>query len=157
MSASTVPAVPSATEIEVKRQAVFTDDDLGNIRSFEDAAKLFNDASVEIVSTDEFGDGFVVLPTNEKNRLCNVPFFIMNTKFSDGDNGLFVTLHVVTKAGEKLIVNDGSTGIRDQMIAIVRKGRSQGLYCPRGLSESKYTYDDPNTGEKKNATTYYLA
>src|SRR5260221_13764104 len=52
---------------------------------------------------------------SDKSMLCGVPFLIVAVKMNVGDNGDFVTLLVLTKSGDRYIVNDGSTGIRDQL------------------------------------------
>ncbi|HWV44407.1 MAG TPA: hypothetical protein VN039_00025 [Nitrospira sp.] len=146
MSDSVVPTVP---------QVILSEDDLGAVQSFADAMQLMQDARVDVVSTDDLGDGFVVLPTDGKASLVGVPFIILNMRFHTGDMGEFVILHVVTEDGRKLIVNDGSTGIRDQCKGYARNNRTQGILCKRGLTRSDYTYED-DKGKSIPATTYYL-
>lgn len=154
---TTTPSVP-----------MWSDDQLGDVKSFSDAMSLLNEANVSVVSTDDLGNGFTVL--KEKDQLIKVPFIILDAILNRGDNGLFVSLYVVTERNEKLIVNDGSTGIRDQVRRYFARlnGRElsvddigshvlKGVMVKNGLSRSDYTYDDPNTGESKNAATYYLS
>ena len=111
------------------------------------------------------GSGFTVLPTDDKFRLLNSELIIVEWHFAVGDNGEFVSLAVVTKDGQKLIVNDGSTGIRDQVKDLEARGIFPPVLVSRGLRVSEYYYD-PNDSDKKSrtqvegyrkATTYYLA
>lgn len=139
------------------------DQTLAEIRSFDDALRQA-EATGELENYSDYGTGFVVLPTAEKNRLVGVPFVILEWRFTNGDNGLFVSCAIVTKNGEKLIVNDGSTGIRDQLVKITEQRKAKGrtepqksLIVERGLTESRYEYPDPKTGEMRPAVTYYLS
>lgn len=134
---------------------ILSEDDFAAIGSFGDALNLMADAHVEIVTTDDLGDGFVVVPTEDKARLVGVQFIIVNMRVHDGNQGEFVTLHIVTEPGEKLIVNDGSTGILAQCKRYIAAGRQRGIVCKRGLTRSDYDYLD-DKGVKRPATTYYL-
>ena len=143
------------------------EDALAAISSFEDAMALLGDAGISVHSTEEFGDGFSVLETKDKVQLVNVPFVILGMRFSTGDNGDFVIIHLVTKDGRKLILTDGSTGIYSQAVKYNSKGISAGLYVPKGLIKSDLRYDEksgkvvrpsePGYDEAKAATTYYLS
>lgn len=129
------------------------------ISSFEDAARYLADAGVDVVNAADFGDGFDILPTKEKTRLVGQPFIILEYSFhpSKEFGGDFVAIRLVTKAGEKLILTDGSTGIREQLKTIAGESNTtQGLFIPRGLRASDYEYADPQTGEMRQARTYYL-
>ena len=97
--------------------------------------------------------------------MLNSELIIVEWHFAVGDNGEFVSLAVVTKDGQKLIVNDGSTGIRDQVKDLEARGIFPPVLVSRGLRVSEYYYD-PNDSDKKSrtqvegyrkATTYYLA
>lgn len=160
--ADTPKDTPNLPDVPENVGTSLSDDTLRDVRSFEDAFAALKGIDVENVS--DFGTGFAVLPTNEKNRLVGVPFVILEWRFSKGDNGHFVSCALVTKGNEKLILNDGSTGIRDQLVKITRarlaNGRKEpqkGLLVEHGLSESRYTYTDTTTGEQRPAVTYYLA
>jgi hypothetical protein len=111
--------------------------------------------SGDIVSSTELGNGWGLLSSKEKARLVGVPLLILSWRVNDGDNGEFVSLQVVTNS-ERLIVNDGSTGIRDQIKALAEEGETRAIYCKHGLRRSDYTYTDPKTKEEKEATTFYL-
>src|SRR5438270_347349 len=72
------------------------------------------EANGEIMSAAELGNGWAVLGSKEKGRLVGVPFLVLSYSMNDGDNGEFVSAQVVTNT-ERLILNDGSTGIYQQL------------------------------------------
>lgn len=136
----------------------FDEATLRGIANFADALALAG--PVESV-TEYLGTGFRVLPTSEKSTLVGVPFLILEWHFSEGDQGEFVSILAVTRNDEKVIINDGSTGIKDQMHQL---GDSRPLAVPGGLRSSTFYYNS-TTKETSNrpregfspATTYYLA
>jgi hypothetical protein len=131
-----------------------TDDMYRDIKSLQDALTLARETYGEPQDVSEvLGNGFNVLPTADKGRLVGVPFLIMEWRFYQGDQGEAVALMLVTEQGEKLIVNDGSTGIREQLKSLPRKP----VIVRRGLVCSDYDYTNPATGEVSRATTYYLS
>lgn len=137
--------------------AEFAVEDLAAIGSFSDALKLVADKlgeeNVDIAS-QEIGDGFKLL--DNKDQLCGVAFIAVTWGFHMGDHGEFVAMKVVTKDGLKYIINDGSSGIYEQLIGYSKKKNKQGgLLCEKGLRRSDYKYTD-ESGEEKPATTYYL-
>lgn len=109
----------------------------------------------EILSAAQLGTGWAVLNNKDKQRLVGVPMLILDWSFNDGDNGQFVSLKVLTNT-ERLIVNDGSTGIAAQLGELSEQGVTKAIYCKHGLKASNYEYQDPKTGEKKPATTFYI-
>jgi hypothetical protein len=109
----------------------------------------------EIMSAAELGSGWAIVNNKEKGRLVGVPLLILSFQFNEGDNGEFVSAQVLTNT-ERLIVNDGSTGIYAQLHEIAEAGNVKAIYCKHGLRESKYEYEDPKTGEKKPASTFYI-
>jgi len=144
------------TEVSKTTPILDGDETLSGIKSFEDALQVLKDAGVGVVSyAEEFGTGFDILPDRNKDTLVGNPFVIVNVRFSEGDHGEFVSLHVVTKSGEKWIVNDGSTGIYAQCKS-ARKNLA-GAFMDKGLRRSDYDYVNVKTGEKTAAKTYYLA
>ena len=113
---------------------------------------------------DQWG---ALLNGKAKRILCGVPFLIVGMKVNEGDKGTFVSLYVQTKT-ERFIVNDGSTGIRDQLMrryADVVQQDSDGhwpkeplwikMACRKGLRESEYDYTDL-FGATSRAQTYYI-
>lgn len=153
----------------------FTDDDLRTVETFADAFGANGLVkSVEDYS-EAYGSGFAVLETNDKDRLVKTAFGIVEWRFSTGDQGEFVSALVITeRTNEKYVLNDGSTGICDQLRRVtadrLAKGwpeteASRGLYVKNGLRRSDYLLDaagqpmpkgsDP--GESAGTgTTYYL-
>jgi hypothetical protein len=113
------------------------------------------EAEGEIVSAAALGTGWAILNNKDKARLAGVPMLILNYQFNEGDNGEFVSVEVLTNT-ERLIVNDGSTGIYRQLKELAESGELRAIYCKHGLRESKYEYEDPKTGEKKPASTFYI-
>jgi hypothetical protein len=147
----------SERNAELASRDTFTDDELRNVESFADLAKLMQDKEVQ--STDVstvLGDGFTLLSTAEKRQLIKVPLAVVSWTFAQGDNGEFVSLRVITKTNQKVIINDGSTGIRDQVKDLVQRGIKPVVWVAKGLRVSEYDYEDEKTGEMKRAQTFYL-
>lgn len=141
---------------------VIAESDLASINSLDDLLVLM-DSTGGVDSVDDYGTGFEIL--KDKNRLIDNPFAIAEWRFSPSKQygGEFVSALVVTKAGEKLILNDGGTGICDQLRTITdrrisagRRNPQTGLLVSRGLRRSDYTYEDEK-GAQIEASTYYLA
>lgn len=123
-------------------------------------------------ASEEIGDGWRIL--KDKNMLVNVPFVIVDYRFTDsdkyrdpetGEKTQFAILRIVTrealetdgKSG-KWIVTDGSTGIMKQVGEWVTKkainldaDKVPALVCKGGLVRSDYE------GPAGAATTYYIA
>jgi hypothetical protein len=135
----------------------FTNEELSALNSFDDALALLRDKVGEEnvgVADRDLGDGFKLL--ENKDILIGVPFLLVTWSFHNGDHGEFVSAKLMTQEGQKYILNDGSTGIWDQLKQYSeKKGVPAGLFCMKGLRRSNYEYEDEN-GQKKPATTYYL-
>jgi hypothetical protein len=132
-------------------------DQLAELSSFDDALKLarelYGDAAV-VAAADVIGDGFKLL--DNKDQLIEVPFLAISWDFHQGTHGEFVSVKVMTKDGQKFVLNDGSTGIRDQLMSYTaNSGNYGGLFCMKGLRRSDYTYKDEK-GNESQASTYYL-
>ncbi len=117
----------------------------------------------------------------DKEKLVDVPFMIVDVRVwrSDQFGRDAVSVMLMTKepldtdridpmTGEKeernlFVINDGSTGIFEQVTGMVaRSGRKGGIMCPGGLRKSEYTkhLEDPfgnETPKDIQATTYYVA
>lgn len=150
----------SASQTVAKR--LFSDQELREIGGFDDFAKLIQSRDVQVIDAAKvIGDGFSL--TDNKRSLIDVPFLIVDYRFSKSDkfkdeNGEpleFVTVRLVTRNDQKLIINDGSTGIRDQLKQI-NGGESSVVYVGRGLRVSEYTYTD-DKGRQSEAETFYLS
>lgn len=115
------------------------------------------------VAADQMGDGFVVVPTAMKEYLVGVPFVIVEFDVNFGkkvEGSYFCTIHIVTERPvnqirpgcSTFIVNDGSTGIYRQLMALRVNGDiPRPMLCARGLRASNYTVTeddtDPETGQ----------
>jgi hypothetical protein len=143
--------------------------DFRNIGSMQDAVNLFSATTGGDIAyaSEELGDGFDRFAEDEKRKLVGVPLFVMEWRFQDsdtvqrgGESVEYVTARVVAERGGKVVkavISDGSTGIYRQLRAYTnRTGRTKGLMVPAGLRVSDYTYQDPNTGEKSPASTFYF-
>lgn len=155
-------------EIVVSR---LNDGMLAEIQSFDDALKVVNDVfGGEIVEADKvLGTGFGV--ADEKAAYVGIPMVILKgdrNPSDKGEKGRFWSLHAVTKDGRKVILNDGGTGIADQMDALaermpdlfLRSQNEQGqervsmakpMLIKRGLRMSSYVH--PTAGP---SITFYL-
>jgi len=152
----------ATTSAEIDKTPLFSDDQLAAIQSWADAEKLVAAAGVPVENFDDYGTGFKVL--EDKGKLIKEPFVILEHRFSQGDKGLFASLVIVVKStNQKLIINDGSTGIRDQLLKVDEKRTEKGIdvripiVVPNGLRVSEYDYADDKTGEVSRAKTYYLS
>ena len=118
----------------------FADDqDLRGVQSYEDAMRLaesLNETVMEI--SEELGSGFALL--EDKDKLVKTPFVVIQWRFTAGDfGGGFVSAAVVTKGGDKFIINDGGAGIMAQLMELSQKHkRFGGLAVPAGLRKSDY-------------------
>lgn len=107
------------------------------------------DAS-EVVETDQFGP---IL--DDKDKLVAVPFIVIDWEFHKGDFGEFVTVKVMTFAGDKFLLNDGSTGIAAQLRETYdEKGAVVPFRCMKGLRRSDY--EKVVDGKTIPASTYYI-
>lgn len=164
--ASEVASQPSAYDRDTLRQ----------LNSFDAAVALATEAygPVEDVA-DELGDGFALLDSDHKGRLIDVPLLFLEWSFYPGEFGSkFVAARVMARNPDggtsKYIVNDGSTGIADQLAEYSKRtGKYGGLMAKRGLRASEYTYCElcrtvqcensevhRSNGAHKKASTYYI-
>jgi hypothetical protein len=105
----------------------------------------------DVIPTDQYGP---VL--EDKAKLCGVPFMLVHWEFHGGDFGEFVSMWVLTLDDKRYIVNDGSTGIYQQLKETTGKHNIDSmLVCRHGLRESKYTYTGPD-GKERPASTFYI-
>lgn len=145
---------PESSEIDTKGKRV-SEGQLADITSFDDALALVQDVfGGEIVEADKtLGTGFAVL--EDKNRLLGVAFIAVRIdRHPNGDHGPFTSLHVVTQDGRKYIINDGGTGIHEQVTELYsRKPELVGLplLVRQGLRRSDYVH--PEHGP---SVTFYL-
>lgn len=100
----------------------------------------------------------------DKDTLVGVPFMIVDIRFSWSEkfDSPFCNVLALTKDNERVVINDGSTGIMEQMKHHLQKTkRKSGIICEGGLRKSEYTTEvyDAFKDETKEiqATTYYIA
>lgn len=150
----------SAQEIMPPNNApkIWDDESLRNISSFSDAM----DAALAMGGVEDyndFGTGFSVV---DKASLIGQAFVILEWRFHKGDFGVFVSAAAVTEDGRKVVINDGSTGICQQLLDVTDQRETRGAPNPQanlivrnGIRASDYTYTD-DKGNEIPATTYYL-
>lgn len=144
----------------VKPTRFLNSDDYAGITSFDDALRLVQEKlGGEAVLASDLGDGFSVV--DNKMALIGVMFIVLEVSFhkgdikkDDGTYGEFASLRIVTKDGAKLVINDGGTGIPEQIKALWKhKPETVGkpIMVPKGLRVSQY--DHPQYGKSE---TFYL-
>jgi hypothetical protein len=120
----------------------------------------------ENVTVEAFDGGSEWTLIGDKADLVGVPFIIAMLRWNDVKNKSgqptgkqFVSVMAYTKdEGKKIVFNDGSTGVAQQLSTYVAKhDRDTGILCDKGLRVSEYDYEDPETGITTRAKTYYIA
>ena len=111
----------------------------------------------EVLESDQWGR---VVNETGKRDFVGHPFCIAFIQFQAGKMGEFVTLMVIDKADDRFILNDGSTGVKEQLRSLYPDVAQKEviklmLLCPRGLRVSDYEVEDAK-GNLIPATTYYL-
>lgn len=152
--------------------SVVSDDMLAEIQSFDDALAVINEVfGGEIVEADKvLGTGFGI--ADEKAAYIGITLAVLKAERNPsdkGEKGRFWTLHAVAKDGRKVIINDGGSGIADQMDALVQRHGSlfhvrpatsespervslaRPMLVKKGLRASSYVH--PTAGP---SITYYL-
>lgn len=134
---------------------------LAKIESFADAFQLATELaeSVEqkVVFSDELGDGFIGLDRNGKRKLVGKRFIMISANFGhdEATGSDYVVCRVVTSDNEKYRFADGSTGIFDQIRAMVQlKGGFVPIMANHGLRASDYVTQVD--GKSIQATTFYI-
>lgn len=142
----------------------FNEDDLRDGATFDYYAQMTAEAYGPLVDASEvLGDGFGLLTKETKAMLVGIPCLFMEWAFRDGDFGRpFVSVRIVARmpGGSigRFIMNDGSTGIADQLAKYTKKtGKLGGLLVAKGLNRSDYEVENPDQpGKMMPATTYYI-
>lgn len=164
--------VPEAVpELANRRQ--FTDDDMREIKTFEDAQRMAAEKFGEVLNySEEFGTGFTLL--DDKDRIVGKDMFILEWQINKGTWGEFASFAVITESNEKYIINDGSSGIYAQLAELsYSHNKSGGLFITGGLRKSTYdtclecgvprppeivcTRCGDTTDRRAEGTTYYLS
>lgn len=150
---------------EIVQRSLFNDDELRSIQSWDDLKGLLAEKELTVAQAHEIlGNGFELLSKDEKAKLVDVPFMILDWRFNIGDMGTFVSLTIAAqnpdKTMRKVIINDGSTGICAQIETLANRGITPPVFVAKGLVRSDYDYEvEDKNGEtvKRPATTYYLS
>lgn len=132
------PEALSNKELSTKRQ--FSDDVLRGVTTIEEAMALAAETYGGITTVDELelGNGFKLLG-DDKDRLIGMPFVVLTYGFNEGDFGEFASVLLVTDRGDRIILNDGSTGVYEQLLDIMKTtDKMGGIFFPRGLRKSTY-------------------
>lgn len=111
------------------------------VASFADAMQLAASVHGSVANVaDTLGDGFALLDKDSKSRLVGVEMVFLDWDFHFGDyDATFCSARVVTKDGAKFRINDGGTGLCEQLRAYsAESGNQGGLYAPHGLTASTY-------------------
>lgn len=150
------------------------DDVARELLSWEDAQAYFKQEGIEVSTGLEISDGFIL--SENKNILNDQPFLIVDWKFYDGEFGDAVTFRVITPDGRRFRFNDGSTGVKDQLVELTQKRVDAGNQNPtkgaavrKGFRESEYWIDKKSghalsrgdlatipEDQRAKASTFYL-
>ena len=150
------------TLVEAKKgSSLFSNSELRDL-TWDSLTAILRDRDLQPVNIgDVLGDGFDLIPTENKGQFVKVPFAIVSYQFAEGENGEFVSFRAFTQDGRKVILNDGSTGICEQLRELHAAGVGLPLWVPGGLRVSRYRYTDVDkrTGveTERDAETYYLS
>jgi hypothetical protein len=115
--------------------------ELREINDYEMAMRAAIETYGEVAdATKELGNGFALLSKDDKAKLVGTPFLLLYWTFQHGDYGYFASAAAVTPDGMKFIMNDGSSGMFQDLLGFTQEhnGRQGGLLCPGGLRESTY-------------------
>lgn len=161
------------TETSISIPTGFHDDDLGAIATWQDAVALLAREGVAVDTVSDYGHGFTLV--KEKDLLIGKPMLLLEWSFNVSKEHLvrntdgtvsgreFVSVYAVLQTGQKIIINDGGTGIYAQLrkvsdtrVANKHSHPFQGLAVAEGLTVSEYPYEDEK-GNVSTARTYYLS
>lgn len=141
----------------------FSDLDLTGIDNFQDALALVGQrfGSVRNVA-DVLGDGFGI--ADDKAALVGVPLLLLDWHRNSGKGDQdYVSIRAMAQTDngpEKVVINDGGSGIRAQIDQLENDGIMGGVLVPKGLRESRFRFDKRTGKADKNgdgeAVTYYL-
>lgn len=122
-----------------------SDEELRSLSNTEDVMALMaaKYGTVESI-TDSLGTGFRVMLEGEKSRLVGESIIILQFSFTMGDFGEFASAALFCpRTSDRLILNDGSTGIYYQLKELAKK-RMGGWGVPHGLRVSEYDTCPPS-------------
>jgi hypothetical protein len=131
---------------QLPQASLYSEDELRGLSDWDQAMRLAMSVTGEapIMASEEMGDGFQLIDSERgKATLIDVPFVLLEWTFRDGDFGTYVSCRGMTKEGRKFILNDGSTGIAEQLAKLTKdnNGRMSNLVVGKGLRVSEYPTD----------------
>lgn len=156
---------------DVVKTSPWSFEQLSSLETWDEAIGLIQQeyGTLEDIS-DVLGDGFKLI--QDKSKLVGLPLLLMEWTVNKGDFGLFVSVRAIArnpadKTPWKVIFNDGSTGIAEQLARYTQtRHRSGGLIAQNGLRDSEYKFcndcrraaveDCIRSHDVGTAHTYYL-
>jgi hypothetical protein len=142
---ATVRALEEMVPEVMEQGSKFNEDELRHLGDWDEAMRLAMAVTGEapLMASEEMGDGFTLIDGDKgKATLIDVPFVLLEWTFRDGDFGTYVSARGMTKTGIKFILNDGSTGIAEQLARLTKdKARTSNLVVGKGLRVSEYPTD----------------
>jgi hypothetical protein len=125
-------------------------------------------ADDQVLDAADLGDGFhLISGEGDKKKLVGVPFFVIDWTENDSTRfpgRTFFTLRIVTSTNDRVILNDGGAGIRQQLVQMKQDGIVGAIRCRHGLRMSEYEVTDENdqkvldpvTKQPIRGRTFYL-
>ena len=148
----------------------FTDTQLSEVNTLDDALRLLADAGADVEAFEDFGSGFEKV---EKDTLIGTPMLLIEWRVLAGDEGPYVHVTAITDTNRQVRFSDGSdpgiygqlTEIADRRSAAGKRAPSHGLTVKKGLKVSTYQRKHPQTrelmfdtsGKPLMSSTYYIA
>lgn len=131
---------------QLPQASMYGEDELKSLSTWDDAMRLAmaTTGDAPLMASEVMGDGFELIDGEKgKATLVDVPFMLLEWTFRDGDFGTYVSCRGMTKDGRKFILNDGSTGIAEQLAKLTKDnaGRLSNLVVHKGLRVSEYPTD----------------
>lgn len=130
----------------------------GSIDNISDARQALMDVGVPVMSSANlFGDGAELI--KDKSLLVGSPFLVIDWRFITDEKTKreYVSVLIISPAGQKGRFNDGSTGVYKQLKEVTEQyGGPIGIDCKNGLRASEYDVEN-EAGGKEAAVTYYLS
>lgn len=137
-------------------------DALLEVRTPAEAQALF--LSMGFDPNDDDADGIRSIEVVDKDTLVGVPFLALRWQWNESDEygGEFVFVECMKEDGTIVVINDGSTGLFQQLRDLTDHRMQNGHAAPtagrmvkRGLRRSDYRVEV--NGKEIAASTYYLS
>ena len=150
-----------STEVVLAKSSLRFDDETLRAMTADSALSLSSAPLLDLSTV--LGSGFRIATKNDKLALCGKRFMIVQWQQINGDKGLYTSLLVLTEDSQKWVINDGGSGINQQVAAF--KDHPGMILVNGGLRRSEYWMNPKDNSEKSNhpvdetwekAETYYL-